>query len=119
VVRENGYPKMVWDYIILIFAIINSFTIPLQFGWTEIDNYFVENESLNSMDTFINVCFTIDIALSFITTYQFVSSGDTIWSPKLIAKRYVFKGMFFIDFLSVVPFFVDITGVTEYIADDA
>jgi len=53
-------------------------------------------------DTGVDVIFIIDIVLGFFTTYFNTGSGDEIWSPKHIAKRYLIES-FLIDFLSTLP----------------
>jgi len=54
-------------------------------------------------DFCINLFYLADIAVGFMTSYGDRSSGDEIWSPKLLAIKYI-KGTFILDFLSVVPF---------------
>jgi len=48
--------------------------------------------------------FVIDIFLNFRTSFSHPLTGDEILDSKKIAKNYVFGGMFWIDFISVVPF---------------
>jgi hypothetical protein len=44
----------------------------------------------------------VDILLNFRTTFYLQSTGDEIFDPKLIARKYLF-GNFFIDVLSCIP----------------
>lgn len=45
-----------------------------------------------------------DLLVQFITSYMNVAAGDEIMKPSYIAKRYIFSGEFFIDFLATFPF---------------
>lgn len=56
------------------------------------------------MESFIDLSFFIDIAINFRTTFISNKTGEEIYNPKLIAKRYVLGGRFLIDFLSSIPF---------------
>ena len=42
--------------------------------------------------------------MAFFTTYYSKQTGDEIHSCAMIAKHYIFKGEFVIDFLSTFPF---------------
>lgn len=56
------------------------------------------------MESFIDLSFFIDIAINFRTTFISNKTGEEIYNPKLIAKRYILGGRFLIDFLSSIPF---------------
>ena len=56
------------------------------------------------LDYFTDFCFTIDIILTFRTTYIDAKTGEEVIEPRKIAFNYLFKGKFAIDFLSTVPF---------------
>jgi len=44
------------------------------------------------------------LALNFVQSYKHPDTYENITDLKLIAKNYVFKGWFFIDFIAVFPF---------------
>ena len=90
--------KQIWDLLILLMAIFNSFAVPLEYVITELE----ENSSYQMIDLFINILFIFDIIIGFRTTY-FDSMGNEIKSPGMVAKKYI-KGMFFIDFFSSIPY---------------
>lgn len=51
----------------------------------------------------IDFFFFVDIGIGFLTSFQDVFTGDEIFAPRLIAKKYL-RGEFIIDFLSTFPF---------------
>lgn len=78
--------------------------------WTPLTISFNEAEKIGGtvgfkiIDTFVDTIFWIDILLQFMTSYVDQASGDEIFAPKKIAKHYVLKGSFLIDFMSTFPF---------------
>lgn len=50
----------------------------------------------------VDICFTIDIVVSFFHAYIDVIMGETFWQPKKIAINYLSHG-FVIDVLSTSP----------------
>lgn len=56
-----------------------------------------------AIDAVIDGFFFIDIAINFRTTIIDPESGDEIWDPRVIAKRYLLGGRFWIDLLSMFP----------------
>ena len=48
------------------------------------------------------VIFLIDIIVGFLTSFINVSSGDEIFSIKMIASNYLIQGTFFSDFISTI-----------------
>ena len=63
-------------------------------------------EQTTFMDIFnlcIDMLFMVDIVVSFRTTFINTKTGDEIWNPKMIGKRYVLGGRFWIDLLSSIP----------------
>ena len=64
--------------------------------------YYQLYDTLYYFELGVDILFFIDIFLAFFTAYLRVSTGDFIYSPKMIAKRYV-TSSFIIDFLSVIP----------------
>jgi len=42
--------------------------------------------------------------MSFLTEYKDPETYETVRSISKIAKRYVFKGWFIIDFIGIIPF---------------
>jgi hypothetical protein len=50
----------------------------------------------------IDLIFYIDIICNLRTTYM-TEEGEEITDKKLIAKRYILQGTFFVDVLSILP----------------
>ncbi len=62
------------------------------------------NTGLDDFTRFTELCFFSDIVMNFITEYRDPETYETVRSIPKIAKRYVFKGWFIIDFVGVIPF---------------
>ena len=112
-VKERNYilsarsnKRFVWDSIIIIFAILNGLSLPLEIAF----NDQISSGGSTSIETLIKVLngitvvvFTLDIITGFLTSYINVSSGDEIFSLKMIAINYIMNGSFVIDILSTFP----------------
>ena len=60
-------------------------------------------ESYTVIDLIINIVFMVDVAICFNTSYYNIE-GELVRHRKEIALNYMFKGMFFIDFFSSIPY---------------
>lgn len=96
--RKN--PRFYWDVLIIIFAIQNAITLPLEIAFAEKLNGGTVLAVLEWLTMFV---FFMDILVGFNTSYINVASGDEIYGHKMIAYNYVFKGTFMIDILSTFP----------------
>ena len=56
------------------------------------------------IDKSIEYFFWLDLFLNFIQSFLHPETHETVIDLKEIAKNYVFKGWFIIDFVSVFPF---------------
>lgn len=85
---------------VILLAIYNSFSIPynIAFKPPAFDSTFMD-----LFNGIIDGLFFVDIIISFRTTFINTKTGDEIWDPKLIAKKYVMGGRFWIDLLSSLP----------------
>ena len=59
---------------------------------------------MNLISFIIDIIFFVDIMICFRTTYVNPTTGDEIWSPKMIASHYFFSARFWFDFMSSLPF---------------
>jgi len=104
ILSSRSNKRFVWDVIIIIFAIQNGITLPLQIAF---DSQISKEEAINDLLDVLNVItviiFTIDIAAGFLTSYVNVSSGDEIHGAKMVARNYILNGSFMIDILSTFP----------------
>ena len=85
---------------VIILAIYNSFAIPYDIAFKP---PLFETLFMGIFNFTIDMLFMADIAVSFRTTFVNTKTGDEIWDPKMISKRYVLGGRFFIDLLSSIP----------------
>ena len=94
----NEYVRLRWDTFVIILAIWNCFYIPFDIAFEPETNLIIE--TLNGL---IDLMFYCDIFFNFRTTFM-TSEGEEIFDRNLIARRYIFKGTFILDLLSVLPF---------------
>ena len=90
--------KRRWDLLVLILAIQNSYSIPLQLSFKpplfDTPVYFI-------FDNLVDCCFLVDILLMF--SCSFVNKkGKEISEPKLIAIDYITSRRFALDSLSML-----------------
>jgi hypothetical protein len=89
--------KLIWDLIIVGLAILTSFTAPLEFVFTHME----DSQKYRSMMYLIDAIFIVDVAVNFRTT--FIShDGQEVKDTRSIAKRYI-RSNFIFDFLSSLP----------------
>ena len=62
------------------------------------------NERIIIFEDCIEYLFMLDLAVNFITGYKDTETYEEVVDLKLIARKYVYHGWFFIDFISVFPF---------------
>ena len=98
IIEELDKKKQMWDGLVLVMAIFNSFAVPLEYVLTTLE----ETPSYATLDLIINFMFFVDIVLGFRTTY-FNAFGQEVREPKQIAWNYI-TGMFVVDFLSSIPY---------------
>ena len=80
IIDELDKNKQIWDLLILVMAIFNSFAVPLEYVITELP----ENPGYQYLDLIINILFIFDIGIGFRTTY-FDATGMEIRDPKQLA----------------------------------
>jgi len=92
--------RVKWDLIVMLLSIFNSIMAPIEISFrppeTNLESYIAANAIIDGL-------FALDIIINFRTTFQNVQTGDEVTNSKQIARQYI-KGVFWIDFLSVVPF---------------
>jgi hypothetical protein len=100
ILSARSKTRFYWDVLIIIFAIQNAITLPLDIAFSEDLKDF---ESLKTLDDVTIVLFAMDIVICFFTSYINVASGDEIYGLQMIAVNYVCSGTFIIDILSTFP----------------
>ena len=103
IVRRSSNLRQYWDYIVMTLAIYNCIWTPLtiSFDWAM---EMGKTKFFGVIDNIVMGFYIGDLLVQFITSYMNVAAGDEIMKPSYIAKRYVFSGEFFIDFLATFPF---------------
>jgi hypothetical protein len=99
IIKENSKWKAAFDIYINLMVAYSCFTTI----------YFVcfnaevtlEIEILNYI---VEASFLIDIIMNFLTEYKDPETYETVRSLGKIARKYVFRGWFIIDFIGIVPF---------------
>ena len=83
-----------------MFAIYNSIQLPLNIAFKP---SIFQTALFTLLDNVIDLCFAIDIIISFRTTYVNEFTGDEEINGAVIFKNYLF-GRFTIDLLATLPF---------------
>ena len=87
----------VWVGLLIMFSVI---WVPFRLGFPVVSKSGFEV----AMEWFIDICFFVDIFLSYRTAYHHPIDHDVIvTAPSMIARNYL-RGWFFIDFVSAFPF---------------
>lgn len=105
IVRVSSSYRLWWDILVILLAIYNSFTIPLQLAFNPAA---LSSPFLLSFDTVVDLLFMLDVFVNFRTTYISQTTGNEVYNPKMIAKEYFKSGRLVIDVLSSLP--LDIFG---------
>ena len=100
ILSARSKTRFYWDVLIIIFAIQNAITLPLDIAFSENLKDF---EILKILDDVTMALFAMDIVICFFTSYINVASGDEIYGLQMIAVNYVCSGTFIIDILSTFP----------------
>lgn len=90
---------MRWDLMVMLIAIWNCISIPFDVAFEP-----HKGKANQVFDTLIDICFFLDIALAFNTSFVNEKTGFEVFSYKLIAWNYIKNGQFFIDLGASIPF---------------
>jgi potassium voltage-gated channel Eag-related subfamily H protein 7 len=104
-IRVNNPNKTYWEIIVILLAIYNSFSIPIEIAFTP---DFMNGSAFYVLNTIIDLVFLADIVVNFRTTYYDVDSGDEVFESSKISKTYM-TSRFTVDLLSTIP--IDNFGV--------
>jgi hypothetical protein len=90
---------MRWDLYVMLLAIWNCISIPFTVSF---------DPDLNTLykvsETFIDICFGLDIVIAFRTTYVNSKTGFEVVKGRQIAWNYIITGRFFVDLAASIPF---------------
>ena len=99
ITRYNDSRRIKWDFAVIIFAIYNCGVIPFDIAFNP---EITSTTAVVVFDYLVDVFFVMDILINFRTTF-INKNGEEVYDTKIIGKRYLGGGRFWIDFLSVVP----------------
>jgi len=94
----NSSFKHRFDMLIVLFALFNTFMVPLKVSFNP---EFLESPIITIINGLTDFSFMLDMIFSF-RTVIFLKNGDEIDQPCEIATRYL-KTTFFIDLIATVP----------------
>jgi len=100
ILRQDHPYHIRWDLFIILLAIWNSYSIPVDVAF---EPEIFRNPSMVLINYLIDIMFLMDIILNFRTSFQDLN-GDEVIIPKDIAINYITEGRFFIDVVSTIPF---------------
>ena len=101
ILQQSSRFKFWFDMLIIVLASFNVFSIPFVIAF---EPGFADHGAYVTLTWLITVIFVADIFINLRTTYINIRTGDEVWEPKMIAKKYVLGGRFWIDLLSAIPF---------------
>ena len=104
---DNKY-KAIFDVFILFLVGYSCVTCVFYAAFKETDN-----ELLLKFDFSIEFLFGLDLILNFFVSYLDTDTNLEVTDLRKIAKKYVFKGWFLVDFVSVFPFQIVFGGEGE------
>lgn len=92
----------------MVLALWNCISIPFDVSF-EPNKYLI----YEVFETFVDICFGLDIIIAFRTTYINTNTGFEVIEARKIALNYIVSGRFFIDLAASIP----IENVYIYFAD--
>ena len=99
IIKENSKLKATFDIYINIMVAYNCFTT-IYFVCFNAD----QPQGIDIANYLVEVSFFFDIMFNFLTEYKDPETYETIRSLSKIAKKYVFRGWFILDFIAIIPF---------------
>eukprot|EP00347_Sterkiella_histriomuscorum_P022573 403337973 len=108
-IKVNGNYRIRWDLFVMMLSIWNCYSLPFDVAFQPETFNHLFFEYLN---TFIDICFGLDIVFNFRTTFLNRQTGDEVTSTKIIALEYL-KSKFWIDIIATVPLDQLFQGVLE------
>lgn len=101
IIRESGTIRFYWDLIVISLAVYTSLVTPFFIAF---DPPWGSHISFTFVDWIVNIVFIVDIGVNFRTTHINTKTGNEVYDSKIIAKKYVLGGKFWIDLISSIPF---------------
>ncbi len=99
VIKENNKPKAIFDIALLLMVAYSCFTSIYYISFEP-----PTNDPQKYFDYVVEIFFVTDLVLNFFQGYRDNDTYVYVRDVKLIAKHYVIKGSFVVDFIAVFPF---------------
>jgi len=100
-IAPDGKRKVKWDWFVLVLVLYTGLIVPFTLSFKEITDPDVFLPGF-ILDTMINVCYIVDIFISWRTTY-YDRDGMLVLDKKLARRNYI-KTWFWIDVIASFPF---------------
>lgn len=107
VIRHYSRLRMVWDVVIGIMVAMTAVVVPFRISFDIQDTDF-----LYVSDRASDVCFLLDIVLSFLTTYVDETGVEIIDRHEI--RRHYLKTSFLVDVVSTIPFDFFVESLTSF-----
>jgi hypothetical protein len=99
IIPHNSWWKPVFDIIILLLVGYSCVTSMLYAAFQS-----PSNTHILLFDEIVEYLFRLDLVFNFLQSYVDQDTYEEVTDLKKISRQYVFKGWFFVDFMSVFPF---------------
>lgn len=97
-IEEVSRFKQIWDVWCMILVLYVALVVPFRLSLDLEDN-----KGLTTFNIIMDLCFLVDIVLTFFTAYYDDKEGKKIKTHKEIAYKYL-KAYFIVDVISIFPF---------------
>ena len=98
VILPDSKFKLTWNMVVVVLLIYTAIFVPYKVAFVE-----EPSKSDKVIDYIIDILFTIDIFINFMSGYEDEEEGKVIKNIRLIAMSYL-KSWFFPDVLACIPF---------------
>jgi len=99
IISENSKWKATFDIYITFLVAYSCFTTVYYVAFDD-----VPSNVLEIVNYIVEGSFFLDFSFNFLTEYTDPDSYQKVRQLSMISKRYVFRGWFIIDFVSIIPF---------------
>jgi CRP-like cAMP-binding protein len=97
-VNSNRW-RIRWDMLIITLALYSSIATPFTVSFQTDDSYL----AYDIWEYFVTAFFVVDIAVTFRSSFM-DKEGNEVVDPRIIAKQYIYSGLFFLDLVASFPF---------------
>ena len=102
IIRYDSKGKLRWDFLIILLALWNSISIPLEVAFPEMP--FFQATAYIALGRVVDLLFAADLFVNLRVTYIHPATGDEIVAGRPIAMNYITGGRFYVDLMASIPF---------------